>query len=108
MARRWRTLVAVALATFMTEAWSRRPSRWCRSPGFSPTKAGLAFMPMALCMALFAGIAGPATARVGAHRTTGFGMLLMAAGLYLFSTLGAGASFATLMPGFLISGAGAG
>jgi EmrB/QacA subfamily drug resistance transporter len=27
--------------------------------GFSPTKAGLAFVPMALCMALFAGLAGP-------------------------------------------------
>ena len=35
-------------------------------------------------------------------------MLVMAAGLYLFSRLGAGASFASLMPGFLIFGAGAG
>jgi EmrB/QacA subfamily drug resistance transporter len=76
--------------------------------GFSPTKAGLAFMPMALCMALFAGIAGPVTARVGAHRTVAFGMLLMAAGLYLFSALGANAAFAALMPGFLMFGAGAG
>jgi hypothetical protein len=36
------------------------------------------------------------------------GMAVMAAGLYLFSRLGAGASFASLMPGFLIFGAGAG
>ncbi|MGE5286492.1 MAG: MFS transporter [Micromonosporaceae bacterium] len=76
--------------------------------GFSPTKAGLAFMPMALCMALFAGLAGPVTARMGAHRMVGFGMVVMAAGLYLFSILGRNASFTGLMPGFLLFGAGAG
>jgi len=37
-------------------------------PGFSPTKAGLAFVPMALCMAAFASIAGPVTARLRPHR----------------------------------------
>src|SRR5262249_24300752 len=37
--------------------------------GFSPTKAGLAFIPLALCMAAFASIAGPVTARLKAHRT---------------------------------------
>ena len=31
--------------------------------GFSQTKARLAFVPMALCMALFAGLAGPVHAR---------------------------------------------
>jgi hypothetical protein len=31
--------------------------------GFSPTKAGLAFVPMALCMAVFAGLSGPVAAR---------------------------------------------
>ena len=35
-------------------------------------------------------------------------MAVMAAGLYLFGRLGGGATFATLMPGFLIFGAGAG
>jgi hypothetical protein len=32
----------------------------------------------------------------------------MAVGLYLFSVLGAAATFASLMPGFLLFGAGAG
>jgi MFS family permease len=76
--------------------------------GFSPTKAGLAFLPMALCIALFAGISGPLAARFGAHRLVALGMLLNGAGLILFARLGAGATFADLMPGFVLFGAGSG
>ncbi len=76
--------------------------------GFSPTMAGLAFLPMALCMALFAGLAGPLAARAGAHRVVALGLVLEAIGLYLFWRLGAGATFASLMPGFLFFGAGSG
>jgi EmrB/QacA subfamily drug resistance transporter len=76
--------------------------------GFSPTKAGLAFVPMALCMALFAGLAGPVSARLRPHRTVALGMLVMAVGLAMFARLGQGASFASLMPGFLVFGAGGG
>ena len=76
--------------------------------GFSPTKAGLAFVPMALCLAAAAGAAGPVYARLGAHRTVALGMAVMAVGLYLFSVLGADATFASLMPGFVLFGAGAG
>jgi EmrB/QacA subfamily drug resistance transporter len=76
--------------------------------GFSPTKAGLAFVPMALCLALAASIAGPVYLRLGAHRTVAAGMIVMAVGLYLFSVLGRGATFASLMPGFVLFGFGAG
>jgi EmrB/QacA subfamily drug resistance transporter len=76
--------------------------------GFSPTKAGLAFVPMALCMALFAGLAGPVSRVLRPHQTVGLGMAVMAGGLYLFGTLGGGATFGSLMPGFLMFGAGAG
>ena len=76
--------------------------------GFSPTKAGLAFVPMALCLAAAASVAGPIYTRLGAHRTVAGGMAMMAVGLYLFSVLGADATFASLMPGFLLFGAGAG
>jgi EmrB/QacA subfamily drug resistance transporter len=76
--------------------------------GFSPTKAGLAFVPMALCMALFAGLAGLVSRVLRPHQTVALGMAVMAGGLYLFGTLGGGATFASLMPGFLIFGAGAG
>src|ERR1700754_4916301 len=66
--------------------------------GFSPTRAGLAFVPMALAMALFSFLAGPVTARIGAHRTVALGMLLMAGGLVLFLMLGQHATFAGMMP----------
>jgi EmrB/QacA subfamily drug resistance transporter len=76
--------------------------------GFSPTKAGLAFVPMAVFLALSASVAAPVAARIGAHRTVALGMAIMTAGLYLFSRLGGGATFGDLMPGFLLFGAGAG
>ena len=76
--------------------------------GFSPTKAGLAFVPMALCVAVFAGLAPRVEARAGAHRTVAFGMLLMVAGLVLFARLGLHAGYASLLPGFMLFGAGAG
>jgi len=76
--------------------------------GFSPTKAGLAFVPMALCMALFASLAGPVSRFLRTHQTVALGMAIMAGGLYMFSRLGGGASYANLMPGFLLFGAGAG
>ncbi len=76
--------------------------------GFSPTKAGLAFVPMALCVALFAALAPRVESLAGAHRTVSFGMLLMVAGLVLFARLGLQASYASLLPGFMLFGAGAG
>jgi EmrB/QacA subfamily drug resistance transporter len=76
--------------------------------GFSPTKAGLAFVPMALFIAL-AAIASPrVAATIGDHRTVSGGMVLMVAGLVLFARLGAGATFTSLMPGFALFGVGAG
>src|SRR6516165_2581474 len=76
--------------------------------GFSPVKAGLAFVPMALCVAVFAAIAPRVEAVAGAHRTVAFGMLLMVVGLVLFARLGLQASYASLLPGFMLFGAGAG
>jgi EmrB/QacA subfamily drug resistance transporter len=76
--------------------------------GFSPTKAGLAFVPMAICMAVFAALSPQVAPRLGAHRTIALGTAAMTAGLYLFARLGGSATFGSLMPGFLIFGAGAG
>ncbi|MGD0606642.1 MAG: MFS transporter [Streptosporangiaceae bacterium] len=76
--------------------------------GFSPTKAGLAFAPMALCVAVFAGLAPRVEAWAGAHRTVAFGMLLMVVGLTLFARLGLRAGYDSLLPGFMLFGAGAG
>ena len=76
--------------------------------GFSPTKAGLAFVPMALALAVFAGVAPMVEARAGGHRTIALGMVMMVAGLAMFARLGEHATYPALLPGFIIFGAGAG
>ncbi len=76
--------------------------------GFSPVKAGLAFVPMALCVAVFAAIAPRVEARIGAHRAVAAGMAFMVVGLILFARLGLNTTYAHLLPGFMLFGAGAG
>ena len=76
--------------------------------GFSPTKAGLAFVPMALFLAVAAMIAPRVAAVLGSHRTVSLGMAAMAGGLVLFARIGGGAGFGSLMPGFALFGVGAG
>jgi EmrB/QacA subfamily drug resistance transporter len=76
--------------------------------GFSPTKAGLAFVPMALAVVAASGLAGPIAARIRTSGAVAGGMLVMAVGLVLFALLGANASFAALIPPFVVFGAGAG
>ena len=76
--------------------------------GFSPVKAGLTFLPMALVLAVFAAISEQVAARISAHRTVALGLAIMVGGLYLFVRQDLHASYAGLMPGFLLFGAGAG
>jgi len=76
--------------------------------GFSPTKAGAAFVPMALLMAAGAVISERVSHRLGAYRVVGAAMLLMAAGIASVSLLGADADFASLMPSFALIGIGGG
>jgi EmrB/QacA subfamily drug resistance transporter len=76
--------------------------------GFSPSKAGLAFVPMALCLAVFSVLAPRVATLIGRQRTVAFGMGIMVVGLVLFALQGAGAGYGSLMPGFLLFGAGSG
>jgi EmrB/QacA subfamily drug resistance transporter len=76
--------------------------------GFSPSKAGLAFVPMALCLAIAAALSPRVVPLLGAHRTVALGMAVMTVGLMLFARLGAGATFGSLLPGFVLFGLGAG
>jgi EmrB/QacA subfamily drug resistance transporter len=75
---------------------------------FSPTRAGLAFVPMALCLAAGASISPRVAAAIGAHRTVPLGMLLMTTGLCTFTLLGLREGYGNLMPGFIAFGLGAG
>jgi len=76
--------------------------------GFSPTKAGLAFVPMALCLAAAAVLSPRVTQLLGSHRTVALGMAVMTVGLVLFARLGASTTFTSLLPGFVLFGLGAG
>lgn len=76
--------------------------------GFSPIKAGLTFLPMAILIAGSAAVSDRVAARVGAYRSVGFAMALMAGGIISISLLGANVTFLDLMPGLAIIGIGGG
>ena len=72
--------------------------------GFSPPKAGAAFVPMALLMAVGAVISERVSHRLGAHRVVSVALVLMGLGIASVSLLGADASFGSLMPAFALIG----
>src|SRR5712691_9863081 len=76
--------------------------------GFSPTAAGMAFVPMALLMAASATLAPLVSGKAGVHRAVAAGMVLVAAGLAATALLGRHAGFASLMPPLAAVGVGSG
>jgi EmrB/QacA subfamily drug resistance transporter len=76
--------------------------------GFSPTKAGLAFLPMAACMVAGAIASERLAHALGAYRLVSASMVLMGLGIAGVSLLGRNASFADLMPSFIVIGIGGG
>ena len=76
--------------------------------GFSPTKAGTAFVPMAVLMAVSAVVSDRVAARFGAYRSTAVGMVAMGLGIASTALLGADATFLSLMPSFAVIGIGGG
>ncbi len=73
--------------------------------GYSPIKAGLAFLPMTLCIAACSMRAASIVARIGIRRTLLAGFLVAGAGLALFSRIHAGGDYASdvLVPSLLVS-----
>jgi EmrB/QacA subfamily drug resistance transporter len=77
--------------------------------GYSALKAGIAFLPITLSVALASTFTPRMVARVGACRVIVAGMLSSAVGLALLSQVSAGASYLTVvLPGGVIAGAGFG
>jgi EmrB/QacA subfamily drug resistance transporter len=76
--------------------------------GLSPVRAGAAFVPMALVLAVVASVSGPLAARIGNHITVAAGLGLMAIAVVGLATVGRGAGVAQLMPWFLLYGLGGG
>jgi EmrB/QacA subfamily drug resistance transporter len=77
-----------------------------RGLGFTPTKAGLAFTPVALFLILATPLTFMLVRRFGVHRASAGGLLIVAAGLLLLARVGEGASFLDLLPGLIAIGAG--
>jgi EmrB/QacA subfamily drug resistance transporter len=76
--------------------------------GFSASKAGATFVPMALLMAASATVSDRVARRFGAHRSVGLAMGLMGIGIVSVSLLGRHAGYLDLMPGLGIAGIGGG
>jgi EmrB/QacA subfamily drug resistance transporter len=72
--------------------------------GYSPIRAGVAFLPMTLCIVAASAIASRSVARVGAKPLLVFGMILLTIGLALFTRISTHGDYAAevLVPGLLV------
>ncbi len=73
--------------------------------GYSPLRAGLAFLPMTLCIIVCSTLASRAVTKVGAKPMLVFGMLVEAVGLLLFTGLSANGTYLgdVLVPSLLVA-----
>jgi EmrB/QacA subfamily drug resistance transporter len=74
--------------------------------GYSPTKAGAAFLPMTLLIIVVAPIAGNLSDRVGGRWLMGGGMTLVGISLLLYQRVGLHSSYSILLPAMLLGGIG--
>jgi EmrB/QacA subfamily drug resistance transporter len=75
---------------------------------YSPLQAGLRFLPITLLSFVVAPISGRLSVRIPVRLLLGSGMLLVGGGLLAMTAIGAGSGWTTLVPGFLLAGAGVG
>ncbi|WP_405159801.1 MFS transporter [Nocardia sp. NBC_01499] len=76
--------------------------------GYSPTKAGLAFIPMMAASIVFNGLGAGLGGKVGNRTLAVTGMLVSTAGLALLASLSADTGFGVLSIALVVLGAGAG
>jgi predicted MFS family arabinose efflux permease len=77
--------------------------------GYSPIRAGLAFLPMTICIIVGSTLASRLVIRVGAKTLLVFGMAAQTIGLLLFTGVAAGGSYASdVLPGSLLVAIGIG
>jgi EmrB/QacA subfamily drug resistance transporter len=76
--------------------------------GFDPLEAGVRFLPITLLSFFVAPIAGRLLTRVPARVFFGLGLGLVGTGLLLMRGVEADSEWTTLLPGFLVAGAGIG
>jgi EmrB/QacA subfamily drug resistance transporter len=77
--------------------------------GYSPMRAGLAYVPLAVVVAVGAGAASSAISRVPAKAILALGLLLVAGGMVLMARMPSDAGYlAQVLPAFLMTGVGMG
>jgi hypothetical protein len=77
--------------------------------GYSPLRTGLAYVPLALVVAVGAGLASNATSKLPAKGVLALGLMLVAGGLTLMARMPSDASYpAQILPVFLAAGFGMG
>ena len=76
--------------------------------GYTPLQAGLRFLPITLLTFAVAPFSGRLSVRVPVRLLLGGGMLLVSGGLLAMTAVDASSGWTTLIPGFLIAGAGVG
>jgi EmrB/QacA subfamily drug resistance transporter len=76
--------------------------------GYSPLQAGLRFLPITLLSFAVAPVAGALSVRVPVRMLLGAGMLLVSGGLLAMTAITPDTGWTTLLPGFLLAGAGIG
>jgi EmrB/QacA subfamily drug resistance transporter len=76
--------------------------------GYRPLQAGLRFLPITLLSFFVAPLAGRLSVRMPVRLLLGVGLLLVSAGLLAMTAVDAGSGWTTLIPGFVLAGAGVG
>jgi EmrB/QacA subfamily drug resistance transporter len=76
--------------------------------GYSPLQAGLRFLPVTLLSFIVAPISGRLSVRVPVRTLLGVGMVLVGSGLLAMTAIEPSTGWTTLVPGFLLAGAGVG
>ncbi|HEY8705836.1 MAG TPA: MFS transporter [Gaiellaceae bacterium] len=74
--------------------------------GYSPTKAGAAFLPMTILIILLAPVAGKQSDRIGSRWLMGGGMTVLGISLLLYQRVGLHSTFWTLLPAMVLGGVG--
>jgi EmrB/QacA subfamily drug resistance transporter len=76
--------------------------------GYSPLQAGLRFLPVTLLSFFVAPVAGRLSVRLPVRLLLGVGLLLVSGGLLAMTAVDASSGWTTLIPGFVLAGAGIG
>ncbi len=76
--------------------------------GYGPFAAGLRFLPITMLSFVVAPFAGKLSVRIKARYLLGSGLLLVALGLLLMSSVHASSGWTVLLPGFIVTGIGIG